>query len=168
MPFNVKHAAPSNRRPARIDCSGFSLIEVVLALGVTAFCIVALLGLFSIGINTGKESTEELHAAHLAQTLLATRKNAPDGFLGTDFPLPPLQRGAEPNVRTESLYLDSDGKKTTVSGKPPRYGFYYRIDNPGPGSHAPLKVYISLFWPPADTPAKASGHYEVLTYASLP
>lgn len=48
---------------------GFSLIEVVLALGIFSFCLVVLIGLIPVGLTTEKDGSDELNAIHLAQRL---------------------------------------------------------------------------------------------------
>lgn len=50
----------------------FSLVEVVLALGVVSFAIVAILGLIPMGLQTSHSSQDETRAAHIAQSILAT------------------------------------------------------------------------------------------------
>src|SRR5205823_7388168 len=52
--------------------SAFSLVEVVLALGVLSFAIVAILGLIPIGLQTSHSSQDETRAAQIAQSILAT------------------------------------------------------------------------------------------------
>ena len=52
--------------------SGFSLVEVVLALGVIAFSLVAILGVFPTGLASNRASINETRAAQLAQTIIAT------------------------------------------------------------------------------------------------
>lgn len=49
---------------------GFSLTEVVLALGVAAVAFTSLIGLFPTGLQMSKETYEETQAAFLAQTIL--------------------------------------------------------------------------------------------------
>lgn len=38
---------------------GFSLVEVILSLGIVSFALVAMLGLLSVGFNASKQSTED-------------------------------------------------------------------------------------------------------------
>jgi uncharacterized protein (TIGR02598 family) len=61
----------------RLRITGFSLVEVVMALGILAFAITALLGAFAVGMNTDRESIEELEATHILQSLLAERRANP-------------------------------------------------------------------------------------------
>ena len=53
-------------------CSAFSLIEVVIALGVVSFAIIAILGLVPTGLTTSHSSQDETRAAQIAQSILAT------------------------------------------------------------------------------------------------
>jgi type II secretory pathway pseudopilin PulG len=50
----------------------FSLVEVVVALGVVGFAIVAILGVLPIGLQTSHSSQDETRAAQIAQTLFAS------------------------------------------------------------------------------------------------
>ncbi|MGI8819380.1 MAG: type IV pilus modification PilV family protein [Chthoniobacterales bacterium] len=51
--------------------SAFSLVEVVLALGVVGFAIVAILGVVPIGLSAGRGAQDESRAAQIAQSILA-------------------------------------------------------------------------------------------------
>jgi Tfp pilus assembly protein PilV len=51
---------------------GFTLAEVVLALGVIAFAIVAILGVFPLGLSTSHSAQDETRAPQIAQTILST------------------------------------------------------------------------------------------------
>src|SRR5947209_16405297 len=52
--------------------SAFSLVEVVLALGIVSFAIVAILGLIPTGLQTSHSSQDETRAAQIAQSILST------------------------------------------------------------------------------------------------
>ena len=60
------------RRPG-----AFSLVEVVLALGVVSFAIVAILGVFPLGLRTGRSAQDETRAAQIAQAVFSTFANQP-------------------------------------------------------------------------------------------
>lgn len=45
--------------------SGFSLVEVTLAMGLVSFCLVAMLGMLPVGLNQEQRSTEQLNAMHV-------------------------------------------------------------------------------------------------------
>src|SRR4051812_25866472 len=49
---------------------GFSLVEVVLALGIVAFAVVAIMGMFPVALSSAKDSLSETHAAMIAQMVV--------------------------------------------------------------------------------------------------
>jgi type II secretory pathway pseudopilin PulG len=53
--------------PAR----GFSLIEVVLAIGIVSFSLIAILGLLPMALNGERQSQDETHMAHIASQIFA-------------------------------------------------------------------------------------------------
>lgn len=74
----------------RIDARrAFSLVEVVLALGLVSFVLVALLGLFVVGMGTERDSGEHIRASNLASRLITERRNNPLDPAAT-FALPAL------------------------------------------------------------------------------
>jgi uncharacterized protein (TIGR02598 family) len=56
------------------DRRGFSLLEVVVALGVVSVGVVAILGVLPSGLDAGRDSTSQTRAAQIAQTIVATLK----------------------------------------------------------------------------------------------
>lgn len=50
---------------------GFSLIEIVLALGIMSFALASLLGLFPLALETAKESKSETRITFIAQSILS-------------------------------------------------------------------------------------------------
>ncbi len=50
----------------------FSLVEVVLALGVVAFAIVAILGVIPVGLSTGHSAQDQTRSAQIAQDILSS------------------------------------------------------------------------------------------------
>jgi uncharacterized protein (TIGR02598 family) len=60
-----------NRRKA------FTLVEVVIALAVTTFCILVLLGLLPVGVRTAQQSRGETRAAYLAEQVVSDLRSSP-------------------------------------------------------------------------------------------
>ncbi|MFL6515581.1 MAG: hypothetical protein ACJ8M1_11225 [Chthoniobacterales bacterium] len=50
--------------------SAFTLAEVVVALGIVAFAIVAILGLMPVGLATGRSAQDESRAPQIAQDII--------------------------------------------------------------------------------------------------
>ncbi len=68
---------PCVRRDARRRVQAFSLIEVVLALGVVSFSVVAMVGLFPVGYKNALESRQETSAAFIAQQISGDLRSSP-------------------------------------------------------------------------------------------
>jgi type II secretory pathway pseudopilin PulG len=54
---------------------GFSLVEVVIALGVISFALVAIIGLLPIGLATNRGTIQETRANHLAEEVFSTLRS---------------------------------------------------------------------------------------------
>lgn len=55
--------------PGHLVKTGFSLIEIVLALGIISFALVGIMGLFPVALKSALESQRETRAAHIAQQI---------------------------------------------------------------------------------------------------
>jgi len=106
---------------------GFSLAEVVIALGVIAIAVVAILALFPAALQTGHSAQDETRAAQIAQTIFPSLAGqAVSQFNSVQFLLsdnttrstPPIDlttsSGATPAV---TLYAENDGKLTQDATK---------------------------------------------------
>lgn len=72
------------RRAERERTPGFSLIEVVIALGVAAFALVAILGVFPIAFSQNRKSISDTRAAQLARMIVSTIEGQTGTFGGID------------------------------------------------------------------------------------
>jgi len=104
---HLRRSAPLRHRDA------FSLVEVVLAIGVISFAIVAILGLFPIGLATGRSAQDETRAPQVAQTILASfASQATTQFANLQLP---VSGGSSltfdlTTSNTQTLYAGNDGQ----------------------------------------------------------
>ncbi|HEY0256403.1 MAG TPA: hypothetical protein VGC39_03090 [Candidatus Methylacidiphilales bacterium] len=78
--------ALSARFLRQTKCSGVSLVELILALGLVTFCLVALLGLFQAGLSQERVSTDQTRAAHIQEAVADAFRGEmriPAGVTGT-------------------------------------------------------------------------------------
>jgi uncharacterized protein (TIGR02598 family) len=61
--------------------TAFSLIEVVIALGIFAFCIVGIVGLLPIAANSVKSVSQESNANNIAESIAGFWQVAPSGSI---------------------------------------------------------------------------------------
>jgi len=63
----------------------FSLVEVVIALGLISFSLMAIMGLFSVGLQSSRESAEDTNLALMTQQVNAwSRSQAFTNLAGTN------------------------------------------------------------------------------------
>lgn len=124
--------------------NGFSLTEVVIALGVATVAFTSIIALIPLGLNMSKESYDETLSAMIAQTILADLKDQQVGsknkrYTGGNPPyyykLIQISGNVDPqnttnnymgvdlrNLNTQSVYLAFDTKPrtdTNLSSAPP-------------------------------------------------
>lgn len=142
---------------------GFSLVEVVLALGVFAFALVALIGLLPLGMQSNRESREETEAMGLVRHLVAERRAQPFTN-GTSNGLPALD-----TIPPLSSRLETNSTNLTWGDR--RYRMEYSLQRPPVISNAvsrtsPYLVFLRVSWP-ADT-TNSQGALESLASFTAP
>ncbi|MGH7984232.1 MAG: hypothetical protein ACREFF_13990 [Candidatus Udaeobacter sp.] len=58
----------------------FSLVEVTLALGVAAFCLLAVFGLMPIGVQTNRNATSQTRATNISAAVIADMRTTPKTY----------------------------------------------------------------------------------------
>ena len=87
---------------------GFSLVEVVMALGIVAFAMLSIVGLLPLGLDTVKESMNQTVTASIAQEIRGELRQI--SFLSTNtYNIDALC------AQTYAQYYTMDGIKTTAS-----------------------------------------------------
>ena len=154
-----------NMTPPAREAPGFSLVEVTLALGVAAFCLLVLLGLLPVGVKTQQSSIQQTTANQILSQICS--------FLRADVRLPPgLYRQVCPdppdpdvpcnwdqlhghwlNVAQppDTLYFTNAGKQTgSVNASSPPTDAVFRVEityNPTPPTEVPRSRMLSLVGP---------------------
>lgn len=138
---------------SRFQVSGFenafTLVEVTLALGVAAFCLLSVFGLLSVGINSNQASVEQTAAASLARAIIADlRATSNSAAASPQYAIP------FPSA-SEAIYFSEYGTGNKTSS---RYLATIKIS-----SASPAFANIRITWPAAAPVASAAGSYEVTT-----
>jgi uncharacterized protein (TIGR02598 family) len=102
---------------ARRLARAFSLVEVVLALGVMAVSVVAILGVLPAGLRSSHSAQDETRAAQMAQAVLASiASGASVNFMSVTVPGMTGTLNLT-NSETKPLYADNNGVfKSTAGG----------------------------------------------------
>jgi uncharacterized protein (TIGR02598 family) len=161
-----------NRSLVTGQVSAFSLVEVVLALGVTTFCLIALVGLLSVGLTHNRGTLEQAGATAVLSAavsdLYATPRTAPPGKAASsvqfNITIPANPVAAATPVTT--LYFSGTGQWSTAI----QAGSAYRLTvtpivSSAPGTTSPTRMAtmmdLKATWPAAATIANASGTAEM-------
>jgi type II secretory pathway pseudopilin PulG len=139
---------------ARGRVRAFSLVEVVVALGVVTFCLLSLIGLASVGLNSNKLVREQIIALDLCRQIESDLKAT--GATNTISPLYGIAIPAAGASVTTTLY-DTYPSSTTSFGPAQAANSQYRftvvLNGPATTSpNDPVNANIQATWPPGTTP----------------
>ena len=142
--------------------AGFSLVEVTLALGVTAFCLIALFGLLPLGVQINQSSMSQTAAASLLSSIIADLRAAPKTSL-TSWQYD-ITFGT-----AKLLYFDGEGRSVapTDPNVSPRYRVTITFPASPAGAFAPTFVSLKVTWPALVDPATTAPAGFVETFAAL-
>ena len=147
--------------------AGFSLVEVIVALGIVAFAFVGLLGIIPSGLNTFRQSVDQARALNALNMVASAVRNSKFKKIESDdanYSFPQFfsdnatttyhVRQADYSLR---FYLLEDGtiRLKTDTTRPPKAVLYLLIDSPGTFGAAagnnmvagPLKINAFVVWP---------------------
>ena len=144
----------------------FSLVELTLALGIAAFCLIAVFGLVPIGVQTNRNATSQTAATNIIASVMADMRS-------TTSATSPQYRVTFGTAKT--LYFDSAGQcsvdvngsiKVDGSSWSPPLQTRYQLNITFPSSPTGLSYAdVKATWPAAAAPANASGSVE--TFAAF-
>jgi len=136
----------------------FSLVEVTLALGVAAFCLIAVFGLIPVGLQTNRNSTSQTAATNIIAFVVADLRANYKSQGNWYSPLLCITLG---NLTPTTLYFDSQGQCSgNLAGSTNTCG--------GPRTVIQTRYRVNITFPPTTTftptPTPSTGD---LTYANL-
>jgi type II secretory pathway pseudopilin PulG len=138
----------------------FSLVEVTLALGIAAFCLIAVFGLVPVGVQTNRNATSQTAATNILSSVVSDIRASPPGQGKSA--IYKINRSKSNNT---TLYFDGGGEcsvnlngSTKVDGTswiPPlqtRYRLYVATDATVGGVLYPQHAWLRVSWPAAADP----------------
>jgi len=160
---------------------GFSLVEVTLALGITGFCLLAVLGLLPSGTKVSRDATQSTKANLVAAQVM--------NFLRSDVRLPPGQANKVCGDGTQTcswanlhghwfavatpdtLYFTNEVKQTgnvvnsPGSAPPSDAAFVANMKYMIPPTVTTSICRITVAWPAAAAPVQANGDLNLTNVA---
>jgi uncharacterized protein (TIGR02598 family) len=169
--------------PSNHSRAGFSLVEVALALGVAAFCLVPVFGLLPVGLNSNRNTFEQTSAANVASAIVTDLR-------ATALVSPPMDQttpsygvtipGAPTSSSPVTFFVRQDGTRLGAVGANadptlfPHYRvtIYFTSTNPAAAASDPnnaTAARILITWPAladgsaAAVPTNFSGSLQATT-----
>ena len=136
-----------------LAATAFSLVEVTLALGIAAFCLIAVIGIIPVGVQTNRNAASQTAAANIMAAVIADLRATPvtkptSGQFLISFA----------GSGTQTRYFDSSGTASISQTTSSRY----RLDITWSLAPTGLRyAYLKVWWPAAATAANASGSTEM-------
>jgi len=130
--------------------AAFSLLEVVLALGIAGFCLVAVLGLLPVGVQTNRNASSQTAVSNIIATVVSDLRTTPAAaMISPEFA---ITFDAE-----KTLFFDASGKASPSLSADSRYRLNVTWNSAPTGLHYAV---LKATWPagvdPATTPPGGS------------
>jgi len=151
----------------------FSLVELTLALGVAAFCLVAVFGLVPVGVQTNRSATSQTAATNILSSVVSDIRATPG-----QQSVPSVKYGIVRSKQSQTrVCFDGQGGWTKLAGlntvcQPPytRYRLSVQTASNGDAVLYPNYADLKVTWPanPSDplnplNQVKPSGSVETVT-----
>jgi uncharacterized protein (TIGR02598 family) len=147
---------------------GFSLVEVVVAIGIAVFCLVPIFALLPVGLQTNQATFHETIAASLAGTVSTDLRATPSAIGSSPYFGLTLPSSGSAAV-TSTIYLSDTGVKLTVpSSTGPTYLATIVLTPSASGTMNASTARILITWPAlanqanGTVPTQYAGSFETL------
>jgi prepilin-type N-terminal cleavage/methylation domain-containing protein len=154
---------------------GFSLIEVVLALGIVSFALMAIVGMLPVALTTQRDAVNQAFAVQalndVSQALRGAYRLTPVGPYKFPAPLPTSMTAGS---GTQTLTLSEDGLLTTGGDTNALEAKgVVRIEQKAVIAASIQPVFISVAWPASAVRqgnkwVNAQGSVDAFVYLNLP
>ena len=130
--------------------SAFSLIELTLAIGIAALCLLAVIGLVPVAVLANRNATSQTAATNVIAAVVADLRATPKGNNTS-------AQFAITFGTAQTLYFEGPGQFSTSLGTNSRY----QVNVTWSGSTALRYADVKVTWPAAATAANATGSTEM-------
>lgn len=141
--------------------SGFSIVEVVLALGIAAFALVSVVGLLPLGLGMAGETGDESGAVNLTSAVVTDRLVTTATAASSIYNLPAMTAASA--TLSGTFGAKEDGEYLGADLAAARYRVIYSLVPPATGQSGPWTAWLKVTWP-ALAPKNASSFETVVTF----
>jgi uncharacterized protein (TIGR02598 family) len=144
--------------------AAFSLVELTLALGIAAFCLIAVLGLVPVGVQTNRNATSQTAATNILSSVVSDIRGSLPGQNNSA-----IYKINRRKTLSWTVCFDGQAKPTATptsgdvacTNSNSVYRLYVKIaSNPGSAVY-PNYAYLRVTWPALASPSvRPSGSVE--------
>ena len=172
-------------KSVRHGARGFSLVELTVALGVTAFCLIAVFGLIPVGVQTNRNATSQTAATNIMALAVADLRatgsagNSPmfafivpsDPTTSPQF-LPPdfvPCSGGQTSSTSQIRYIDNQGQSSSTFSSTSRYRLIVTFvkNTTATSTTGATYAHLKVTWPAAIDPCATTPSGSSEMFAAL-
>jgi uncharacterized protein (TIGR02598 family) len=153
-----------------VTCRAFTLVEVVLAIGIIAIGVLVVIGLLPQGLRSNHDSIEETQAINLLQALVADRHSAGYTTNSPLYNLPALTTVTA--AQSGTLYVMEDTVTTNSTANSARFRVDYTVypvttvfadgTNNATALTRPVAIDFRISWPAPAPVTNSPSHVETI------
>lgn len=153
--------------------TAFSLVELTLALGIAAFCLITVFALVPVAVQTNRNATSQTAANNIIASVIADMRGTPSGVTpSAQFAINLPANAASPAdpppcSGTQTLYFTSEGQAASAIGADSRYRLIVTFVRNPTGATAPTYARLKVSWPAAADPCTITPSGSVETFAGF-
>ena len=137
--------------------AAFSLVELVLALGIVAFCLFAVFGLMPVGMQTNRNAASQTAATNIIAAIVADLRTTPAA--ATTSPQFAITFGID-----KTLYFDASGQASISLSPDSRYRLNITWNSAPTGLNYAV---VRVTWPAQIDPATTTPSGSVQIFAAF-
>ncbi len=144
--------------------SGFSLVEVTLALGVAAISLLAIFSLLPVGVQTNQRAIQQTASADILSAVAADLRDTPvtnPRGGATTSPQFGISIPASGSTGTSTLYFNGAGQSTNSPQADSRYRLIVSFVANGGGTRTATFATLTVTWPAGAAVTNAQGSAEM-------
>jgi len=142
---------------------GFSLVELTLALGVAAFCFLAVFGLLPVGLKTQQLAIEQTVTTQIVSAVIADLRNSHGA--ATSSSLFGISIPGNSSSSSSTIFFDSQGRFSTALDANSRYRLTITFTPNSAGVRGATLAHLRVTWPAPANATNAGGSNE--TFVAL-
>jgi uncharacterized protein (TIGR02598 family) len=135
--------------------SAFSLVELTLALGIAAFCLVTVFALVPVGVQTNRNATSQTAATNILSSVVSDIRASPPGQSASARYSINRNKGSKTTVcfDGQGQFVKFSSGGATCPANYYRFRLDVQITQAVPGGAVyPTYVWLKVSWPAASNP----------------